>query len=106
MRKRVYIETTIPSFYFEARTEPEMIARRNWTRNWRDNHSDKYELVTSLAVIEELSDGYYPNKREVLGLMEDMAIIPVEDEIAEIVDAYIAHKAMPKDPRGDALHLY
>ena len=37
--------------------------------------------------------------------MEDMAIIPVEDEIAEIVDAYIAHKAMLKDPRGDALHL-
>ena len=32
MRKRVYIETTIPSFYFEARSEPSMAVRREWTR--------------------------------------------------------------------------
>jgi hypothetical protein len=28
MRKRVYIETTIPSFYYEVRKEPEMIAQK------------------------------------------------------------------------------
>ena len=105
MKKRVYIETSIPSFYFEARIEPEMIARRNWTRDWWDHQARKYDLVTSLAVIEELSDGNYPNKKNVLGLMKDVTIIPVDEEIIEIVDAYIAHKAMPKDPRGDALHL-
>ena len=32
MRKRIYIETSIPSFYFEARSEPAMAARREWTR--------------------------------------------------------------------------
>ena len=32
MRKRIYIETTIPSFHFEARSEPSMAARREWTR--------------------------------------------------------------------------
>jgi hypothetical protein len=57
MRKRVYIETTIPSFYFEPRTEPEMVARRDWTRTWWDKTSgdQRYEGVTSAAVIEELS---------------------------------------------------
>lgn len=34
MRKRVYIETTIPSFFVETREEPEIVARRNWTREW------------------------------------------------------------------------
>ncbi len=29
MKKRVYIETTIPSFYYENRKEPEMVARRS-----------------------------------------------------------------------------
>jgi hypothetical protein len=29
----VYIETTIPSFYHEIREEPEMAARREWTRD-------------------------------------------------------------------------
>jgi len=27
-----YVETTIPSFYHEVRTEPEMVARKDWTR--------------------------------------------------------------------------
>jgi hypothetical protein len=34
MHNRIYIETTIPSFYFETRTDPDMVARRNWTRQW------------------------------------------------------------------------
>ena len=36
-KKRVYIETTIPSFYHETRREAEMAARREWTREWWDN---------------------------------------------------------------------
>jgi hypothetical protein len=52
MGQRVYIETTIPSFYYEVRTEPEMIARRNWTRTWWDNRRHAYLLVTSEAIIE------------------------------------------------------
>jgi len=32
VKPEVYIETSIPSFYFEVRTEPEMVARREWTR--------------------------------------------------------------------------
>ena len=36
MRKRVYIETSIPSFYFEVRGAPEMAARREWTRAWQE----------------------------------------------------------------------
>ena len=30
MVRRVYIETTIPSFYFETRVDAEMVARREW----------------------------------------------------------------------------
>lgn len=54
MKRRIYIETLIPSFYHEIRTEPEMAARRSWTREWWNQQSYHYELVTSLAVIEEL----------------------------------------------------
>ena len=48
---RIYIETTIASFYYEVRTEPEMVARCNWTRRWLDAaKAGSDELVTSLAV--------------------------------------------------------
>ena len=65
----------------------------------------KYELVTSEAVIEELNEGSYPNKKEVLNLMESISILEVDKNVIEIVNAYISNKAMPKNPKGDAFHL-
>jgi hypothetical protein len=105
MHRRVYIETTIPSFYFETRNEPDMIARRNWTREWWDRERGGYELVTSLAVLEELSRGSHPNKSEALELMADIPLVHGVEEISEIVIAYITHRVMPANPSGDALHL-
>jgi len=105
VRKRIYIETTVPSFYYEVRKEPEMVARRNWTRQWWDHESRKYELVTSESVLEELNEGVYPNKKEILGLMDRIPLVTADEGIIEIVGVYIAHKVMPKNPTGDALHL-
>ena len=105
MKQRVYIETSIPSFYHEIRPAPEMVARRNWTRQWWDERRDEYEVVTSEAVIDELSAGDYPNRDQVLLLTNALPILPVDSAIAEIVQAYIAHQVMPQDPLGDALHL-
>jgi predicted nucleic acid-binding protein len=105
MRKRVYVESTIPSFYYEARPQPEMVARRQWTRQWWDEQRRHYEVVTCTPVLEELRRGQYPNQAEVLGLLADVPLVPVPDEIGEIVEAYIEHHVMPADPRGDALHL-
>ncbi len=34
MKNTVYIETSIPSFYYETREEPEFAAMRSWTREW------------------------------------------------------------------------
>ena len=105
MKQLVYIETSIPSFYHEVRPAPEMVARRNWTRQWWDERRNEYEVVTSEAVIDELSAGDYPNREQALLLTTDLPILPVDSAIAEIVQAYIAHQVMPQDPLGDALHL-
>jgi hypothetical protein len=105
MKKRVYIETSIPSFYYETRVEPEMVAMRNWTRDWWDNHSSHYELVTSEAVFEELNEGKYSTKEEAVTLIEDFPTLEVDKAVIEIVNAYVTHKAMPRNPKGDALHL-
>lgn len=105
MRQRVYIETTIPSFYYEVRTEPEMIARRNWTRTWWDSQRHAYELVTSVAVLDELEAGTFPNRDQALELLAEVPLVPVESAITEIVEAYIQRLVMPQDPTGDALHL-
>lgn len=105
MRRRIYIETTIPSFYFEVRTEAEMVARRAWTREWWAKAKSRDELVTSEAVLEELSAGKHPHREDCLRMMSDLPLVALEPAVAETVLAYIAHKLMPRDPGGDALHL-
>ncbi len=105
MRPRVYIETTIPSFFFETRSDPDMVARRNWTVAWWTEQRFHYELVTSLPVIEELQRGDHPHKQQALALLTDLPLLPIEDEVYGIVDAYVQRHVMPRDPRGDAIHL-
>jgi predicted nucleic acid-binding protein len=105
MKQSVYIETSIPSFYFEIRKEPDMIARRNWTRQWWEHYSHLYDLYTSDAVVDELSNGDYPTKNETIPFLLKIYQLPILEDISEIVEVYIKNKLMPIDPLGDALHL-
>lgn len=82
-----------------------MVARRRWTRDWWDNHRARYSLVTSIPVIEELEAGDHPRKVECLQLIQSVPLLPVPGPIDEIVDTYIRCHLMPRDPKGDALHL-
>ncbi|NOY59710.1 MAG: type II toxin-antitoxin system VapC family toxin, partial [Calditrichaeota bacterium] len=59
----------------------------------------------SPAVIDEINSAEYPKKTKVLSLISQLPLVPVEYDVMEIVQAYIRHKVMPKDPVGDALHL-
>lgn len=107
MRRRVYIETTIPSFYFERRTETEIVARREWTREWWSaaNSAGVMEIVTSEAVLAELEQGHFDSREDCLGLLDGLPLVEIEPAVAEIVESYVAHRLMPRDPAGDALHL-
>jgi hypothetical protein len=103
---RIYIETTVVSFYYNVRSEPEMISRQNWTRRWLDKSLDGVdELVTSLAVENELNAGDFPMKSQLLDLASRFPILDLTASIAEVVEAYISNYVMPNDPGGDALHL-
>jgi predicted nucleic acid-binding protein len=104
-KPRVYIETTIPSFYHEVRTTPDIVARREWTRQWWSDAPERYQLVTSPAVLDELAGGAPERGTRWLALIRDLPLLPVESAITEIVQVYIRHKLMPTDPAGDALHL-
>ncbi|MCK4342741.1 MAG: type II toxin-antitoxin system VapC family toxin [Phycisphaerae bacterium] len=105
MKPSIYIETSIPSFYHEVRTEPDMVARREWTREWWDDHLIDYDVFASEAVIEELEAGSFPIKNDALALIQSLPLLETDEAIADIVAAYIFHHVMPEDPTGDALHL-
>ena len=102
---RIYVETTIPSFYYESRSEPTSVARRLWTREWFDASVLFDEIVTSAAVLEELERGQFPGRTDAIAMIEGLTPLHINDDIRQIVREYIDRKLMPADPSGDALHL-
>jgi hypothetical protein len=105
IRPRAYVESTVPSFYHDSRSAPEIVARREWTRRWWANAAERYELVTSETVLDEVAGGIPERSVARLELVWALPLLRIEPAITDIVLAYIRHKVMPADPAGDAMHL-
>jgi predicted nucleic acid-binding protein len=104
-KPRVYVETTIPNFYYDFRNSPAVVERREITRRWWADAEHLYELVTSSVVRDELARGTSDRVPLRLDLLQPLQSIPFVPNVAEIVQSYIRHKLMPANPPEDALHL-
>lgn len=65
----------------------------------------RYELVTSVAVLDELGGGPAEHIAAWLDRVGGLPLLPVEPAVVEIVEASIRHRLMPAAPGSDALHL-
>ncbi len=105
MSQLIYIETSIPSFYYETRPAAQIQARREWTREWWEIARLRDELVTSEPVLAELGHTPEPKRSEVLALLAPLPLLGDEEAVDEIVAVYFQNKLMPRDAEGDARHL-
>jgi len=103
MRKKVYLDTTIPSYLFDKRPEIKFLI--DITKRWWQEESSKYLVVVSENTINELNRGNYPNKGKILEFALILNILPYTEEIVQISQAYIDNSLMPDDLEGDAMHL-
>jgi hypothetical protein len=89
-KPRVYVETTIPSFYYETRTQPNLVAWRDLTREWWSDAAEQYELVTSFTVFVELSRGRSADLvRLRMELLSGIPLLLSNWKISEIVQMYL-----------------
>ena len=102
---RVYIETTIPSFYYTLRRDLESLAKQSWTRKWWKEYADQFTLVSSTAVIDELRRGTSEKTQARIGLIKDLEMLPASSRINQIAQTYIDRSIMPQGLFGDAHHL-
>ncbi len=103
MKPTVYIETTIPSYYYDAR--PELMADIIRTRQWWGIERADYECFISEVVLGELGEGNYPNQEKCLALLEGIPELAVSEEVERIAAVYQARTLMPRFPVRDALHV-
>lgn len=103
MKKTVYIDTTIPSYYVDKRKELKLHTDR--TQEWWDNERFLYDIYTSDFVILELSEGKYPNQDKAIKLVENIPRLEPIEKLEDIVSVYLLHKLMPSNDIRDAFHL-
>lgn len=104
-KPRVYVETTIPNFYYDRRRDASVVSRRAWTREWWSTAAIRYELVTGAPVLAELLAGITPRVSPRLRLVSELPIYLPDDVVDETVRFYLQHKLMPSKPPEDAQHV-
>ena len=107
MRPTVYLDTTIPSYYFETREDPIVRAHQLITVQWWEEHQGRFEFVTSQIALDELaSPAYPPEKRELaLELMNGFRLLELNEPVFEIAAEYAEQFVMPRKDLRDAVHL-
>ena len=103
MKEKIYLDSSVPSYYFDER---ESLANFiEVTKLWWSEMSGSYEVFISDAVINELNNGNYPRKNEILKFMSVIPILPTHSTVQQIADFYITNYLMPRSLTGDAIHL-
>ncbi len=107
MKPTVYLDATIPSFYYVDRPGIVMQAWREITVAFWYHSRDNYELFLSDETLRELQEPTYPEdkRRQCLALVGGLRRLAVTPEVTELVAYYVGGHVMPADDLGDAFHL-
>ncbi|MBC8868338.1 MAG: type II toxin-antitoxin system VapC family toxin [Planctomycetes bacterium] len=102
----VYIETSIVS-HASARpsSNPATAVLQVQAKRWLTQEAQKYDLVTSQFVIDEVSRGDPDAATERLELLENVRVLVPDAAVEQIADEIIRRSLMPGNARLDALHV-
>lgn len=103
MKPLVYLDTTFPSYLFDKRDSIRL--HIDVTNKWWLEESSKFNIWASEETINEIADGFYPRKDEILKFMSEIPLLVPTEQITDIAQIYLDNYLMPSVLKGDALHL-
>lgn len=107
MKQSVYLDATIPSFYYEERPGTIIQAWREITVQFWDSARPRYDLFVSDETLRELQDAGYPaeKRQQCLALVAPLPRLAVTAEVSALAAFYVREGVMPSNDLGDAFHL-
>ena len=102
----VYIETSIVS-HATARPSNDPLVRvlQTQARLWWDTQRGVFDLYTSQTVLDEAALGDASAAADRLRLLQNLDLVPVNDEVRRIAGELLARSLMPQKAAVDALHV-
>jgi hypothetical protein len=106
MKPTVYVETSIFG-YLAMRTSGllRIAANQQITRDWWDNHRERYELFVSRFVVDECSAGDPVAAQERLVFLAGIPLLQMSDAVNDLSKTFLARVPLPKKASVDTLHI-
>ena len=106
MKPTVYLETTIIG-YLAMRVSGilRVAANQQTTRDWWDNHRQRFELFVSRFVIDECSDGDPVAAQERLVYLENIPLLQLSEDVNALAESLLIGVPLPQKAEIDALHI-
>jgi len=106
MKKRVYVETTVVSYFTAKPSRDIMVAgHQQATQELWPELSAKYETYISALVYNEARKGDPKQASVRLATVEPFPMLDIDDEARTLAEKIIASKGIPKEFPEDALHI-
>ena len=106
MAKRVYIETTIPS-YLAARPSRDLLqaARQQIAHTWWNDASQNYDLCISEIVLEEVASGDADAAQRRLPFLQGLPLLDLTEAVNDVAKAILESGLLPREATRDAIHI-
>jgi len=106
MKKKLYIETTVVSYYTGRPSRDIVIsARQEETRGLWPSLLEDYDTCISALVYEEAKAGDSEAAQKRLEAIEPFPVLDVDEEAYNLAQTIIKEQAIPAEYPEDALHI-
>lgn len=106
MKPKIYLETTVVSYYTGQISRDIIIAgHQQITREWWDNQLDRYTPFISEIVYEEITRGDQKAAKKRIKAVEGFDYLEINSDVLKIAKDYFEALDLPDKSRLDALHL-
>ncbi len=102
----VYLETSIIG-YLASRISADLVtaANQQLTRDWWDNHRERFELFVSEAVVAECGKGDPASAEERAEFLGDLPVLDIDEDCHRLASNIIQGVSLPEKADVDAIHI-
>ena len=102
----VYLETTVIGHIAgRLHADAVILGRQTITRRWWATAKGRYRLLASSLVLSECEAGDTEAGLERLDLLENIALLDIDEETEKLANALLANHAVPQTEPRDATHI-
>jgi predicted nucleic acid-binding protein len=106
MKPKIYIETSVVSYYTNRPSRDIVTAaRQQVTREWWEESLNQFDTYISALVLEEASGGDPTSAERRLEALKGIPVLKITDEAEDLAAALVKIGPIPETHSEDALHV-